>query len=616
MLLTAVLLLAASDDDAFLEVARPFVRDYCASCHGTEVQEGALTLTGYSGASSVRADPDVWGYVHERVELAEMPPRGAAMPSGAERETFLAWLADELAGSSDSTPIDPGRPVMRRLNNAQYENAIRDLFGVHFPARERFPSDGIGHGFDTVGESLTMPELRLEKLLTAAEIIAAEVFVAPVRSTAEHPDPAEPSAFQVELFERYGEELGQEREEAMLADLVRRLWRRPGTESELDRLGRLPGQGGILVERLRLQLSALLSSPNFIYLVESDPEGAEGVRALTAPEISARLAAFLWSSVPDRRLDALADAGDLTDPLVYEAVLHSMLEDERAGALGKDFALQWLGLRALDEVQPDPDRFPSWTESLAVSMREETEQVFMTILREGSSAWELLEADWTIVDSRLAAHYGLEVAEGVVGHRVSLAATPRRGVLGHAGVLTVTSDPTRTSPVKRGKWVLEALLAAPPPAPPPGADSLDEDPAVVGARSMRQRLEEHREQPRCAVCHDRMDPLGFGLEVFDAVGLHRERDGEFAIDASGVLPDGRRFDGPIELVGLLRQDQRFLRAVTEKLLVYALGRGAERGDRRQVETILAGLDPEHPSLADLVLGVARSQAFLSKRVEE
>lgn len=616
MLLTATLLLATQDAAAFREIARPFLRDYCSSCHGTEVQEGALTLTGYSSASSVRADPDVWDYVLERVQLAEMPPRGSAQPSQAEREAFLAWLTDELASGSDSAPIDPGRPVIRRLNNAQYENAIRDLFGLHFPAREQFPSDGIGHGFDTVGESLTMPELRLEKLLDAAETIAAQAFVVPAAPSPEDPEPSGPSAFQEDLFERYGEELGQEREGAMLADLVRRVWRRPGTKSELERLERLPGRDAGLVERLRLQLSALLSSPNFLYLVERDPAEAKGVRSLSSQEVAARLAAFLWSSVPDRRLDALADAGDLTDPLVYEAMVRSMLEDERARALGQDFALQWLGLRALPEVQPDPSRFPSWTESLATSMRSETEQVFMTILREGRSAWELLDADWTIVDGELASHYGLEVEEGVGVQRISLAGTPRRGVLGHAGVLTVTSDPTRTSPVKRGKWVLEALLAAPPPAPPPGADSLDEDPSVVAARSLRQRLEEHRELPRCAVCHDRMDPLGFGLEVFDGIGALRERDGEFAIDASGVLPDGRGFDGPVELVGLLRQDQRFLRAVTEKLLVYALGRGVERGDRRQVEAVLADLDPERSSLADLVLGVASSQAFLTKRVEE
>lgn len=743
VLLPAVLLLAAPADDRFEQVARPFVRAYCADCHGIDEQEGDLSLTGYASPAAVRADPEVWDLVRERVALHEMPPRRSDQPADSERTAFLAWLTDELSQEEDDEPLDPGRPVLRRLNNAQYENAIRDLFGVHFPARERFPSDAIGHGFDTVGESLAMPQLRLEKLLEAAERIATEAIAvhSPPRTvrlqpedlggrggvsgdffrmpygedvtgeldlprpgrylmrmhlgasqagdeparvafvvagrelhqvdvpelpgdarTHEHEvtldlggrvavaarflndftdpeapdperrdrnlyvgwievegplDPTPVTAFQAGLLQRHGPELGRGREEAILTDLVRRVWRRPASRAELGRLARLPEADAPLDARLRLQLAALLASPNFLYLVERDPSGASGVRTLSDHELAARLAAFLWSSVPDRRLDALADAGELSDPAVYEAVVRDMLADPRAEALGEDFALQWLGLRALDEVRPDPERFPTWSDQLAAAMREETLRVFQTVLREGRSVWELLEADWTFVDDTLAAHYGLPAAEGGGFRRVSLKDTPRRGLLGHASVLTVTSDPTRTSPVKRGKWVLEALLAAPPPAPPPGADSLpEEDGAALTARSMRERLEEHRASTECAVCHDRMDPLGFGLEPFDAVGRWRELDGDLPIDATGALPDGRSFDGPAELARVLRGDERFLRAVAEKLYVYALGRGLERGDRRQVAAVLAALDPEQPGLADLVLEVARSEAFRTKRVGE
>ena len=745
-MLSLLLLLLPADpafhDDSYEELARPFIRAYCAACHGNEQAEGGLTLTGYASAAALRADPEVWDYVRERVELVEMPPRGAALPSGDERAAFLTWLTRELSDAPPGEAPDPGRPVMRRLNNAQYQNAVRDLFGVDFPARQRFPSDGIGHGFDTVGEALTLPELRLEKLLEAAEAIAGQVFVVddsddpPVRrldpedlngrgnprgdayvmpfggdvtgsvvlpragryrmrmrlaasqagdeparvafvvdgralhevevpespgqgKVHEHelrlevpgprnvaarflndyydpdfPDPqkrdrnlvvewievvgpidAPPaSAFQAELLARYPADLGRERERAILGELTRRVWRRPATDVELERLERLPPAEDPLVARLHLQLTALLASPHFLFFVESDGSSAGQVRPLNDHELATRLAAFLWSSVPDRRLDALADAGELGDPVVLEALVRDMLADPRSNALGEDFALQWLGLRALDEVAPDPELFPGWSAALAGAMSQETQRVFLLAVRENRSVWELLDGDWTVVDGLLAEHYGLDVALAPGEfERVSLADTPRRGVLGHAGVLTVTSDPTRTSPVKRGKWVLEVLLAAPPPSPPPGADSLDESAEAISALSLRERLGNHRERLECAVCHDRMDPIGFGLEPFDAVGRLREFDGKFPIDASGVLPDGRSFDGPEGLVGVLRQDPRFPRAVTEKLFVYALGRGLERGDRRHVQAILEPFGSQGPGLADLIVAIVRSDAFRTTR---
>jgi Protein of unknown function (DUF1592)/Protein of unknown function (DUF1588)/Protein of unknown function (DUF1587)/Protein of unknown function (DUF1585)/Protein of unknown function (DUF1595)/Ca-dependent carbohydrate-binding module xylan-binding/Planctomycete cytochrome C len=737
-------LLACVAADDFNERARPFLRAYCAECHGAEVHEGDLTLTGYVSEAAVRADPDVWDFVRERVELMEMPPRGADKPSDLERADFLEWLGATLGELDGDGPVDPGRPVLRRLNNAQYERAVRDLFGVEFPARERFPTDGVGFGFDTVGEALALPELRLEKYIEAAETIASQVFVVDdsrtptvrrldsgslsgrgrgdfqvlatngevggqvslarpgryrmgIKAGAQqagdesarmafvvegrvvhevsveelpdgarlhaveveilevpeggrvslaarflndyyepaNPDPAArdrnlwvasielegpldpppPSAFQAELLARFGEQPAVDRERAMAEFLVRRVWRRPASDSELRRLERLPPEDAGPVERLRLMLTALLASPNFLYMVELDPEDSGPVRALTNHELAARLAAFLWSSVPDRRLDALADAGELTDPVVLEALVRTMLKGPRGDALGEDFALQWLGLRSLVDAAPDPERFPSWSRSLSSSMREESLRFFMAVLREERSVWELLDGDWTILDSALAEHYGLDLAPFEGFARVSMAATPRRGVLGQAGVLTVTSDPGRTSPVKRGKWVLAVLLGAPPPAPPPGVGTLDESVEAASASSLRERLEIHRQRNECAVCHDRMDPLGFGLEPYDAVGRWRDEDGGFVIDASGVLPNGQRFDGPEQLVEVLRQDPRFPRAVLEKLLVYGLGRGLQRGDRRTIQGLLRGLDSEAPALLDMVVAIVLSDAFRTRRVE-
>lgn len=736
---------------------RPFVARHCAACHDAQTREGDLVLTGYPNAQAALADRDLWEYAAERVRLGEMPPKDRPRPSPDAARAFVGWIEGELGADDEADPwadpwADPGRPVLRRLNNTQYRNAVRDLFGVDFPANEVFPTDAVGHGFDTVGAAQALPELSLEKYVEAAETIAAraiavddsldprvrelgaealeapfrrgaavlsshgdasgrvdlpragryrlragvfaqqagpelaraaivvdgralgefEVSATPAdggqplelevpleggerrvgvrflndyyRPEAEDPsqrdrnlyvewievtgplDPPRQGSFQTALAERFAHLPEAEREGAILAYLVRRVWRRPASGAELARLAALPPDGAHPSERLRLQLTALLASPHFLFLVEADPPGlAPGsVRDLTGPELAARLALFLWSTVPDKDLDRLTDSGQLCEPEGLVRTVRLMLADPRSRALADGFATQWLQLTALAQCSPDRERFPTWDEDLRASMLEESRRVFDAVLREGRSAWELLDADWTFVNGPLAAHYGLEEAAhsgleeegGEEGdfRRVSLAHTPRRGVLGHAGVLTATSDPTRTSPVKRGKWVLSVLLNAPPPDPPPGADVLDDSPEARAAAPLRQRLEAHRARPECAVCHDRMDPLGFGLERYDAVGRWRVRDGEHPIDATGVLPDGRRFDGPAELVGVLRADERFPRALTEKLLVYALGRGLGRGDRRGARSILAGLDPEEPALFDIILEIVLCDAFTRRRV--
>ncbi|MEM8713446.1 MAG: DUF1588 domain-containing protein, partial [Planctomycetota bacterium] len=330
----------------------------------------------------------------------------------------------------------------------------------------------------------------------------------------------------------------------------------------------------------------------------------------------------LWRSVPDEALLARAYAGASAPELAT-----SMLEDERARAFARGFGDQWLQLRGAGKKRADRKRFPKFSSELRAAMLEETRRVFQRSLEERRNLWEFIDGTETVVDGRLAQHYGLLAAAFSSGDAAdaegaarlpepgewrvaSLEGTARRGLLGHGSVLFATSEATRTSPVKRGKWVLDVLLGSAPPPPPPGADNLEPQKEGSAKLSFRERFEEHRRDPVCASCHARMDPIGFGMERFDALGRQRDDAGDEGLDVSGTLPDGRSFDGPTELASLLRAEPRFLEALAERLLVYALGRGLERADRGAVQTILDALDPDHPSLEAMILAVVELDEFL------
>jgi hypothetical protein len=317
--------------------------------------------------------------------------------------------------------------------------------------------------------------------------------------------------------------------------------------------------------------------------------------------------------MPDRRLRRLADAGRLHLPDVIEGEVRRMLRDPRARALVTEFGGQWLQVRALESAAPDRDRFPAFDDYLRASMRRETELFFERIVREDRSVLEFLDAPWTMANERLAAHYGIPGVRGPEFREVALTGRPRAGVLTHASVLTVSSYATRTSPVLRGKWILENLLDAAPPPPPPGVPPL-KDPSPEAPTALRSQLEAHRTNPTCASCHRRMDPLGFGLEHFDAIGAWRDADGEAAIDASGQLPDGRAFRDATGLLAILADEREaFAKAIAARLLTWALGRGLEAPDRRLVRSIARDLPRDGYRFSALVLAIVRSPAFQMRR---
>lgn len=397
----------------------------------------------------------------------------------------------------------------------------------------------------------------------------------------------------------------------ILTGFATQAFRRPARADEVDRCLVLYDQaektGERFENRIRTALFRVLVSPHFLYRVELDPPNslAGSSYLVNEYELASRLSYFLWSSMPDEELFNLAARGQLRANL--DAQVQRMLKDPKSAALAQNFVEQWLTTRKLAYVSPDPKTFPQFDEELRASMARETELFFDAVMREDRSVLDFIDADFSFVNERLAKHYGIEGVKGKKFQRVKLPAN-RGGILTQASVLTLTSNSSRTSPVKRGKWVLDQILNTPPPPPPPDVPDLAEEKQLLG--SLRKRMEEHRQNPVCASCHAKMDPIGFAFENFDAIGRWRDKDGKFPIDATGVLPDGKSFNGPKELKEILKSKKElFSRCLGEKMLTYALGRGLEYYDKCAVDKILAALDRDNYRFSTLVVEVIKSEPF-------
>lgn len=406
----------------------------------------------------------------------------------------------------------------------------------------------------------------------------------------------------------------------IIGNLARRAYRRPVAAEEIGKLTGLIAiaqrQGDSFEEGLAQAIQAMLVSPHFLFRIEQDRKTAtaDAMQPIGQHELASRLSYFLWSSMPDDELLRLADERKLRRPEILSAQVQRMLKDPKSSALVENFAGQWLELRRLEAIKPDRDRFPQFDEYFRMSVRRETELFFDHIIRQDRSLLDFIDADYTFLNERLARFYKIPGVTGPEFRKVALAADSNRGgILTQASVLTVSSYATRTSPVLRGKWMLENMLNAPPPPPPPDVPNLDEK-KIGTAASLRQQLEEHRTNPTCAACHARLDPLGFGLENFDAIGGWRTMDGKFPIDSSGVLPDGRSFKGVSELKTILKADRdAFAEGVTDKLLTYALGRGLERYDRPTVRQIARRVAAKEYKFSSLVLEIVNSLPFQYRR---
>jgi len=594
---------ASAVAEGYAREVQPLLQEYCLKCHGDSKPKGGVNLAGFTNLARVQADLKTWESVLVQLRERTMPPDNKPQPSADERDRLAEWIERMFESLDDSQLArDPGRKTIHRLSRLEYNNTVRDLFGVDTRPADRFPPDGGGGGgFDNNADTLFVPPILMERYLSAAEEIVGQA-------------PAE----RVLLFTPGVFTSRRSAARKTIESFATRGYRRPAMKEEVDGLLGLYDQavrtGDSHEAALRLALRAILVSPDFLFRIETARD-ATAAYLISDYELASRLSYFLWSSMPDDELFKVAAQKRLRDPGVLEAQVRRMLQDPKARTFADNFAGQWLRVKELHtSAQPDRNRFPGYTPELRDAMYAEPVEFFYSILRENRSVLELIDSDYTFLNATLAKHYGIEGVDGDPLRRVTLTDRARGGVLGMAGVLTLTSYPLRTSPVLRGKWVLEELLGTPPPPPPPLIKSLPPDDKPKDGLSMRQRLEKHREDPNCASCHKRMDPLGFGLENFDAIGRWRTEVGGQAVDASGEMTTGEKFTGPAKLKTLLlNRKVEFTRNLTQKMLAYALGRGVEIHDLPALRRITKAVEKDDYRSEALILAIVQSHPFQYRR---
>lgn len=597
---------AAKDPLSFDRSIRPLFQNFCYRCHNPETSKGDVNLLKDENTRLIATNRKVWQTVLEMLEQGQMPPKKEKQPTPEQRKQLAEFVRKTL-GSLDCDRIrEPGRPVTRRLNRTEYNHSILDLTGLDLRLADDFSPDATGYGFDNIGEVLAVSPVLVEQYHQAARKLISELA-------------AQKDAHRRVYFVQPGGAL-QEREAArrIVERFAGRAFRRPADPALIDRLlglydkARSGGEGHEAA--VRPMLTAVLISPRFFMRIETTRPGVEGPYPVDDYDLASRLSYFLWSGPPDEELVALAAKGTLGTPAVLEAQSRRMLADPRSQALADNFIGQWLQLRGLPAHKPDPKVFPRFTESLRDAMQKELDLVLGEIVRSDRPLTDLIDADFTYVNEELARHYGLEGVRGTEMRRVTLPDRRRGGVLTSGAVLMIQSDPERNNVPRRGNYVAGAILGSPPPPPPADVPPLGESKAGEKPRTLRQRLEAHRVKPECASCHAKIDPLGFGLENFDAIGRWRDEEAGAPVDASGVLPSGLKFSGPVELKRILvaRRDE-FVRTMTENMLIYALGRGLQLEDECVVRDALKAAAAKDYRFSSVVLTIVLSHPFRHRK---
>jgi mono/diheme cytochrome c family protein len=651
----------------------PVLEAHCFECHAEGAKKGGVAFDSFASETELLADASLWHRVLKNVRAGLMPPPESDPPDAGQRAHLQQWIKTEVFRLDPARP-DPGRPVLRRLNRTEYRNTIRDLTGVDFRTEEEFPSDDTGHGFDTIGEVLSVSPMLLEKYLDAARTIVAQAV--PVQS----PPDQSPSYRRWFPREVPGDTDGRRAyARERLSAFATRAFRRPLTDDTADRLTTLaetvwsqPGQS--FEAGVARAMEAVLASPRFLFREEftAPLDAGQSHPRLDEFSLASRLSYFLWSTQPDEGLMRLAGEGRLRAQL--DSQLQRMLNDDRARAFSRNFVGQWLQARDIEgvpidarfvlqrELKPDPEAEQARTrflelrrkpeESLSAEerdemermravfrqsfgrfrdaefrndlrrdMRRETELYFEHVLRENRPLTELIDSDYTFLNDRLAKHYGVPGVEGPDLRKVVLPPeSPRGGILTQGTMLAVTSNPTRTSPVKRGLFILDNILGTPPPPPPQNVPALEDANGRDRApdTTLRANLEKHRADPKCASCHNRMDPLGLAFENFNAMGQWREIDRGHPIDAAGQLVSGESFSGARELKKFLVSNHRdtFYRCFIEKLLLYTLGRGLDHRDETTIDQLLETLNGADGRPMALLQAMVASDAFQRRRHQE
>ena len=607
-------------DPSFPET-RGLIDALCLKCHGATAQKGGVNFVPFKDEKAVSKQRKLWRGVVEQLESGEMPPEDQKQPTKEQRQRFVAWIKQSLdaAEKADRERPDPGRAVIRRLNRTEYNRTIRDLTGIDFDVAGAvgMPDEAAGEAFDTLSAALNISTTQMEKYFAAADLIVEKLYASGKAKSAKEKTPLSPALEKLLALPTAKDRTDREAAQSIVVKFARRAYRRPLEAKEVDRLLKLfdfSAKSGGFEEALKPVFKAVLVSPNFLMRIErdraTDPERAYRIGDY---ELATRLSYFLWSSMPDDELISLAEKGELAKPDVLEKQTRRMLADPKSRALTDNFAAQWLHLGKIAYARPSTEFFPTFTQKMRQAMHEEI-ATFFDKLREGDrSLLELLDADYTYANQDLAKHYGIDNVTGPEFRKVKLPDANRGGLLGMAGILSLTSHTSRTSPTLRGKYVLDVVLGMPPPPPPPNVSQIDEAKQKgKGPKNFREQLAMHASQASCAGCHSKIDPLGFGLENFNAVGIWRPSSAD--VDATGKLPTGEKFNGPKELKQILLQRKgRFVENVTEKLFVYALGREMQASDETLIKTMTADLVKDDYRFSKFVLGIVRSYPFQHRR---
>jgi len=602
--------LRADARKVFKENVEPFVKTYCTKCHGGGRAKANVNLEVDLKDPGRGAAFLHWKKAVANVKVHDMPPEDAAkQPTDEERLQFIGWIG-KLKYLS---PRNPGPFVMRRLSKVEYANTLHDLYGVNTSIADSLPEEVVGEGYLN-----SISPLQSELFLEIANDVVAQIVA---------PEGKAPTKVQKRLFGRKPPEGADLRKAArqIARSLARDAYRRPPTEAELDVLVDVfdlaRGKELDHTASLGLMLKAVLVSPQFLFIA---PAGAvhpdEQIVRLDDHHLAARLSYLLWSAPPDAELWSMADKGELHKPRTLRAQVKRLLLDPRARALFDGFGAQWLRVNDLERQVFDPGLFPQMTTPLREAMVNEARLFFESIVRENQRAIRFVDSDYTFLNEPLAGLYGLgSSVEGSKMRRVKLKDPSRGGILGMPATLAVTSFPSRTSPVRRGVWVLEQILGEHVPPPPPDVPELDaQEPKRVEGLTLRQRTELHTKDPVCANCHRMLDPIGFGLENFDAIGRWRDRnEAGVAIDSAGRLPTGAAFSNPAELKRLLAgRESDLARNLTERLMAHALGRQLEGYDEVVIDQLMARIAGDEYRVRTIITEVIASYLFTHRRVEE
>jgi hypothetical protein len=601
---------AAEDRLSFDRSIRAVLQSNCYRCHNEEKRKGDVNLVKDENTRLIAENRKVWQSVLEVLEKGEMPPK-KEKPLPDDYRKLLIDFVKKTLGSLDCEKVrEPGKPVTRRLNRAEYNNSILELTGLNLHLADDFTPDATGYGFDNIGEVLAVSPVLVEQYHQGARKLLSEL----IDKKESHPE-----AHRRVFFVQPSADLGERPAARQVIErFASKAFRRPADPSLIDKLlgvyDKARAAGDAHEAAVRPMLLGVLISPRFFMRVENARPGVEGSYPVDDYDLATRLSYFLWSSPPDDELLGLAAKGKLGAAEVLEAQTRRLLADPRSQALVDNFFGQWLQLRGLATHKPDAKKFPQFTESLRAAMQQELNLFLGELVRKDRPLTDLIAADYTYVNEELARHYGLDGVRGPMMQRVALKDRRRGGVITAAAVLMTQADTERNNIPRRGNYIAASILGTPPPPPPPDVPPLEDSKTDGKPQTLRQLLDAHRSKPECANCHSKIDPLGFSLQNYDAIGRWRDEEAGAPVDASGVLPNGKKFNGPVELKQiLLERKDEFVHTMGGNMLVYALGRGLQLEDECVLRDAQKAAAAGEYRFSSMVLTIVLSHPFRNRK---